>query len=195
MVKTFILIGRSGCGKGTQAELLKNYIATNDDASKKVLYVETGELFRELIKGPNFSSRLSKEIYENDKRQPDFLACAMWSKILVEHLDEDSHLIIDGAPRSLPEATLLTTAMEFYKRERPVVIHLKVSRKWAEERLLLRGRSDDSTITRIDKRLDWFDQDTLPAIEYFSNNSSYKLLEIDAEKTKEQIHSDIIYQL
>ncbi|PIQ66416.1 MAG: hypothetical protein COV96_01355, partial [Candidatus Zambryskibacteria bacterium CG11_big_fil_rev_8_21_14_0_20_42_18] len=86
----------------------------------------------------------------------------------------------------------ISTAMEFYKRERPTVIYINVSRKWSEERLLARGRDDDTSLSRIDKRLDWFNRDIIPAIEYFKNNKLYRLIEVNGEQSIEKVHDDII---
>lgn len=192
MLHTVIFIGRSGCGKGTQAELLKKEILRLDHKKHQMLYVETGEKFRHFIRGEGYSSALSKEIYEKDERQPDFLACLMWGGMLVEELGSDMHLVFDGAPRSHAEALLLTTALKFYKREKPVVVYLDVSRKWAADRLLSRGRSDDMSLAKIDKRLDWFEEDTWPAVEYFKTNNLYQFLEINGEQDIEKVHRDIV---
>lgn len=191
MLHTVIFIGRSGCGKGTQADLLKNRINKND-ADKRILYVETGEYFRKFIRDEKYSSKLSRKIYEMDERQPDFLACFIWGNLLLEELGEDMHLVFDGVARSRTEAEIMTTALKFYQREKPAVVYIDVSRKWSEERLLSRGRSDDLNIGKIGKRLDWFDQDVLPAIEYFKNNPYYRVIEIDGEQSIDKVHSDII---
>jgi adenylate kinase family enzyme len=82
--------------------------------------------------------------------------------------------------------------LDFYQREEPRVIYINVSRKWSEEKLLSRGRSDDRTLTKINKRLDWFDSDVVPAIEFFRNNPRYKFLEIDGEQPIKKVHQDII---
>jgi adenylate kinase family enzyme len=192
MLHTVIFIGRSGCGKGTQADLLKNRIARFDDAKRQILYVETGEHFRKFVRGEGYSSKLSHKAYENDDRQPDFLACWMWSNILIDELDENMHLVFDGAPRAVDEAEILTSALEFYKREKPAIIFLDVSRDWSEKRLLGRKRSDDVNLVKIDKRLNWFDKDVKPAIEYFRNNPFYRFLEINGEQSIEKVHSDIV---
>ena len=168
MHHTVIFIGRSGCGKGTQADLLKNYIHKRDHENKQILYVETGHRF------------------------PDFLAGYMWSSELVEELGEDMHLVLDGAPRSQPEARLLTTALKFYGRENPTVIYINVGVKWAETRLLSRGRQDDKTLEKIDKRLEWFERETLPAIEYFKDNNFYNYIEVNGEQPIEKVHQDIL---
>ncbi|MDP3763078.1 MAG: nucleoside monophosphate kinase [bacterium] len=191
MLYTVIFIGRSGCGKGTQADLFKNRIARLDPG-RQILYVETGEHFRKFIRSEGFSSELSRKINEEDKRQPDFLACWMWAGMLVEELMPDMHLIFDGAPRSLPEAVVISTAMKFYEREKPAVIYLNVSRKWSEDRLLSRGRTDDSSISKITRRLNWFDEETLPAIEYFRNSKLYQLIEVNGEQPIEKVHADIV---
>ena len=192
MLHTVIFIGRSGCGKGTQAELLKEYVREHDLDKHQILYVETGAHFREFIRGSGFSSKLSHDIYESDERQPDFLACYMWATTLVEELGPNMHLFFDGAPRSHSEAVLLSTALEFYQREFPTVIYLKVSRKWSEERLLSRGRLDDKSLAKINKRLNWFEEDTWSAIEYFKTNSLYRYLEINGEQSIEDVHKDIL---
>ena len=194
MLHTVIFIGRSGSGKGTQAELLKNYLREKDEKKRQILYIETGAHFRNFIRLDNYSSNLSREAYEKDERQPDFLATYMWSTMLVEELGEDMHLFFDGAPRSKAEAILLSTALDFYKRGGATVIYINVGTRWAEERLLARGRSDDKTIAKITKRLNWFDEDTWPAVEYFRDNSYYRFIEIDGEQSIDQVHRDIIEQ-
>lgn len=160
MLHTVIFIGRSGCGKGTQADLLKNRIHKHTEGKSPILYVESGEHFRRFIRSDSYSANLSKKLYDRDDRQPDFLACVMWGDILLQELDEDMHLIFDGVARSKAEAEILTTALEFYKRKNPTVIYINVSRKWSEERLLKRGRSDDVNLSKIDKRLNWFDKES-----------------------------------
>jgi adenylate kinase family enzyme len=82
--------------------------------------------------------------------------------------------------------------MKFYKREKPTVIYINVSRKWSEERLLSRGRSDDRSLSGITKRLNWFEEDTLPAIEYFRTNLLYRFIEVDGEQSIEKVYADII---
>ena len=192
MLHTVIFIGRSGSGKGTQAGLLKDRITKHDLDKRQILYVETGQKFREFIRGTSYSAHLSEKIYENDARQPDFLACLMWGGMLLEELEDNMHLVVDGAPRSLIEAQILNTAFDFYKRENITVIHIAVSRKWSEDRLLARGRLDDTSLSKINKRLDWFDKDVVPALEYFKSLKGYKFIEVNGEQPIEKVHSDIV---
>ena len=192
MLHTVIFIGRSGCGKGTQAGFFNDYIAQSDSDKRQILYIETGNYVRDFIRQEHYSSKIARDLYEKDHREPDFLGIFLWSKVLIDELDENMHLVIDGAPRAIDEAQVLTSALKFYKRENSSIIYLNVSRKWSEDRLLARGRSDDKTLIKINKRLDWFDKDVVPAIEYFKTNPLYRFLEINGEQTIEKVHADII---
>lgn len=191
--KTFVFVGRSGCGKGTQVELLKKYIQ-DKDPEREIFYLETGEHFREFVTGERYSNQLANKIYKNGDRQPDFLAIWMWSHIFLDKLKGDEHMLLDGITRSLPEATTFTTAMEFYGRE-VTIVFVNVSREWSEKRLTERGRADDKSIDEIRKRLDWFDKDSYPAIEYFKSHPRYTVLDINGEQTIEQVHGEILSKI
>ena len=194
---TFVLMGRSGCGKGTQADLLIERLKATGIVSDKnpLFYLEMGDKFRELINGTSHTSRLAKTVMEKSERQPSFLAISIWSSLLVENLMGDENIIIDGTPRALIEAEALDTAMKFYGRENVCVIHLDVSREWAKNRLEERGRGDDKKPGDIDRRLDWFEKDVVPAINYFEINPDYNYLKINGEQSIEDVHAEIITKL
>jgi adenylate kinase family enzyme len=188
----FIFIGRSGCGKGTQVELLKPFLT--EKTKLPIFYVETGTAFRQFILGEGYSEKLSHEAYERADRQSDFLACYMWSKLLIEGFDGKSHVIFDGVARSLNEARLLGTALTFYSFEKVHIIYLDVSRGWSEKHLRSRGRADDKREGDIEKRLDWFDQDVMPAVDYLKN-SSYHFVSINGERPIPEVSADILNSL
>jgi adenylate kinase family enzyme len=198
--QTFVFIGRSGCGKGTQAARLMEWLRKKDQtiveqsdaaaslvhlpaydkdahhhAARKVYYLETGKRFRQFIKEDGASSKLSADIYEKGLRQPDFLAVWMWSHLLIDEFGLNDHLIADGFPRSLLEAQVFMGAMNFYKRENVHIIYMNVSSAWSRERLQARAklesRAEDKSNANIDVRLHWFDTEVLPAIEYLEKMS------------------------
>ncbi len=193
-LKTFIFIGSSGCGKGTQAELISKKLIT-ESPDTPIYHLESGARFREFIKGDTHSSKLSKEIYESDVRQPDFLAVWNWSHLFVDALTGKEHLIIDGTPRSLFEAKMLDSALDFYQYKNPVVVYINVSKEWSRAHLLNRGRSDDATLSKINKRLAWFDTDVIPAIEYYRTRDDYHFIEVNGEQSIEKVHEDIVTNL
>jgi adenylate kinase family enzyme len=191
--QTFIFFGRAGSGKGTQAKLLMEYLQSKD-ADRKCLYLETGEKLREFIKQDSYSSKLTKEVLDSGGLMPAFMPVWLWSSFLVEHLTGEEHVIFDGLCRRRFEAPILDTALQFYKRQKPVVIIINTSNEWSIQRLLGRGRSDDD-IPEIKKRLEWFDEEVVHAIQYFKDNSGYSVMEINGEQTIEQVHSDIVKSL
>jgi adenylate kinase family enzyme len=189
--QTFVFIGRSGCGKGTQAELLKK-ILKEKDPQNEIFYLETGQQFRDFISTPGYSSELAKVIQDKGGLQPSFLAVWIWSNILIKEL-KSQHLFIDGTPRKLGEAIIFNEAMKFYGRK-PNIIYLNVSRKWSEDRLKARHRSDDIPLV-VKSRLDWFDSEVLPAVQYFESNLDVDFYDIDGERTVDEIHNDIVQKL
>jgi adenylate kinase len=192
--QTFIFIGRSGCGKGTQVALLQEYIKTQDH-KRPILYIETGERFRQFIKEPSLSSRLAAEIYKTGNRQPDFIAVWMWSHLLVEQMTGEEHLIFDGTPRSLHEAQIIDTAITFYNRQRPHVIYLNISRETSKARMIARRRMDDLNEEEIERRLNWFETDVLPAVEYFRNYSKYNFVELDGDQPVEAVQQELLLKV
>ncbi len=190
--QTFIFIGKSGCGKGTQAALLKEYLEKIDN--RKIFNIETGAEFRKFINEPSYSAKMAKEIMAAGERQPDFLAVNIWGQILIHNLEDNEHVMGDGFPRSKLEAMVLETAFKFYKREKPFIIYLDVTHDSVVDRLLKRGRADDKQ-DAIANRLKFFEDDVLPAVEYYENNPAYNFLHVNGEPSVEEIHKDIIKKL
>ncbi len=189
--QTFIFIGRSGCGKGTQAKLLMEYLKQTEP-EREIYYLETGQKFRDFLGENYLSSIIAKRIMETNERQPEFLAIYMWSHLFVENMKGDEHLVLDGTPRSLLEAQVLDTALRFYNRADAHIIYIDVSREWSETRLIERGRADDVAKDGIKKRLDWFDRDVLPAIQYYSEHREHNFHEVDGEQGIEAVHQALI---
>ncbi len=190
--QAFIFFGRSGSGKGTQAKLLIKYL--EDSTEHKVLYIETGERFREFKVGESLSSKLTKEIMEHGGLMPEFLPVWIWSDFLIKNFTGDEHLVLDGLSRRVDEAPVLASALEFYKFDRPVVIHMNVSRERAFEMLKGRGRKDD-TDEYINRRLDWFETNVVPSIEYFKDHPGYVFLDINGGGSIEEVHKDLIEKI
>lgn len=188
--QTFIFLGRSGCGKGTQAELLKKYLA---EKSPEVpcLHLEVGAKFREFISGDSYTSRLSKDINSQGGLQPEFLAVWAWGSLMIEHMKAGEHVIIDGTPRKLHEAQVLSKALAFYGRAETHVIFLDVSRKWSREHLMARHRGDD-TASDIESRLNWYDSEVVPALEYLKNDSGFRFHRIDGMQSVENVHASVV---
>lgn len=189
-LQTVIFIGRSGAGKGVQSGLLQDYLKEKTP-NTPILYIETGTHFRKHIKAHGYVWDRARKVQEEGGRQPDFLAVWIWSGVFIEQVRGNEHMIFDGMPRSVSEARILDTAFPFYERKDVSVVFLNVSEHWAEERLRGRGRADDLNPEVVAKRLAFFNEDVVPAINYYRSIPSYRFLEINGEQTPEQVFNDV----
>ncbi|MFA5987226.1 MAG: nucleoside monophosphate kinase [Candidatus Paceibacterota bacterium] len=190
--QTFIFVGRSGCGKGTQGTLLKKYLEKNDPKTP-ILDFQTGEGFRSFIKRDNYSASIVRAILGKGERAPEFLAIWIWSQIFVDKITGKEHVVADGFPRALLEAQILDTALKFYQMK-TTIIYIKLSEETAKKRMLLRGRNDD-TESGITERMAFYEKDVVPVIEFFRNNKNCKFVEVDGEPSPEEIHNEVVSQL
>jgi adenylate kinase len=188
--QTFIFFGPSGSGKGTQAKLLQEELAQKDP-ERKILYIETGQKFRELAKGDSFTAQKIKEVIESGGLLPEFLPVWVWTGIMIDNITGDEHIFMDGLSRQPKEAPVLDSAIRFYKRENPTVISIEVSDEWATKLLKNRGRSDDND-EEIKKRLEWYNKNVMPAIEFFKGNPYYRFISINGEQTIEEVHQEVM---
>jgi adenylate kinase family enzyme len=195
--QTFIFIGRSGCGKGTQAKLLMEHIKSVETGARErpILYIETGNKFRDLVSGTSHTSRLAKIVADKSERQPDFLAIWTWSNAIIDNLMGDEHLILDGTPRSRLEAQVLDGALKFFGREKVNVIYIEISAEETKRRMEARGRADDKRPGDIDKRLAWFNRDVIPAIQFYEEHPDYNLIKLNGEQSIENVQKDLITAL
>jgi adenylate kinase family enzyme len=192
--QTIIIMGRSGSGKGTQAERLAAELKRRS-AGRDVFYLESGERFREFITRSSYSARLSKAVMEAGELQPAFLAIWNWSHLLVDRLTGEEHLLIDGTPRMLIEAQVLDDALRFYGREPLIFIYLNISKEEAMKRLLLRARDDDQSTAKINQRLAWFEREVLPVIEHYRSKPETIFLEVDGQPPIEMVAAEILAKL
>ncbi len=192
-LKTIVFIGRSGCGKGTQNEKLINFIKEND--KRGVFNLEPGARFRKFIKEERYASQLASENAKHGRLQPEFLSVWGWVSELVENLDREQHLMIDGTPRRLGEAKVLESALEFFERKDVEIVYINVSRQWAVDRMLERGRMDDKNMESINTRLDWFESDVSKVLDFYRAHTRHKFHEINGEQSIEAVHQNILQAL
>lgn len=186
--RVFIFIGRSGCGKGTQAKMLREQMEKKE---MDILRLELGGEFRNFWNKSGYTPELSASLVESGSLQPEFLAINIWSQMLIDFFTGDKHLIADGVPRRIREAKVLDGALRFYGIVNPTIIYLDISRETAKERMMSRGRSDDE-VSAIEERLDWFDIDVTRTIDFLENDDYYNFVRIDGESSVEEIHKEIM---
>lgn len=185
-----MLIGRSGCGKGTQAEFLIDFFKKRRE---ETIYIYTGEHLRELSQENNLTGKLITErVMKQGGLTPTAFAIYSWTKDLIEKFQGKTHLIFDGSPRTKNEAIIMDEVFEFYGLQDIYPVLIDVSREEAFKRLKSRARFDD-TDESIKHRLDYFEKDVAPAIEYYKDESKNKLRAVDGNpRDVYKIHSDVL---
>jgi adenylate kinase family enzyme len=187
--KAIIFIGRSGCGKGTQSDLLTDYFKT---LGEETVYLSTGNEFRALIaEGDNFTSKKVNQIYEEGERHPDFLCVTILGNFFKNKYTTDKNLIMDGGLRSLHEAESVDEIFNFYEIENSQVFYLDVSHEWSVDKLKRRNRHDDTEEIFVVKK-EWFDKEVMPAIEYLKQNTRFDFHAINGEQDTQKVHEDIV---
>ena len=58
--------------------------------------------------------------------------------------------------------------------------------------MMARRRMDDINEEAIERRLNWFESDVLPAVEYFRKYSKYNFIELDGDQPVEAVHQEIL---
>ena len=186
--QTFIFIGPQGSGKGTQADRLAEALQSADN--RDVFHFEAGQQFRQLANQSGYTSQRVNETLTRGDLQPSFLATHFWGQAFIDNLDPDTHLIIDGSPRRMLEARIMDEALEFYKRFKPVVLHIDISREETFKRLTDRGRDDD-TDDGIKRRLDQYEAETQPVIEHYQGKDGFRYERIDGMQSVNEVESEI----
>lgn len=178
-----VLFGAPGSGKGTQAEKLVT--------AHGIPQISTGDLLREAVAAGNELGKKAKAAMDAGELVSDDVVVGMIRERL-EESDTGNGFILDGFPRSPAQAEALDELLESLGRPLQKVIHLEVDNEEIVQRLLARGRSDDNEET-IRNRLDVFNSQTQPLIEYY--RSQGKFAAVAGSGDLEQINARIEAEL
>lgn len=189
MSTAYLLYGKSGSGKGTQAQILKEYL---ESQGRKVIYIETGKLFRAFSDAhPDYMGDHVRAVINAGKLMPAFFPVYLWSREVIENFTGTEDIIMDGVARRIEEAPMIDSALEFLGIEKRFVVTINVTDEWVFDHMGARSDRVDDTTEGMKKRLQWFTTEVAPVIDYFSKTGKYTSLTINGEQTIEQVASDI----
>jgi adenylate kinase len=191
--QTFIFYGIVGSGKGTQVELLLNYLKEKK-ISDDILFISTGNEFRNLIGSGNYTASKVKTIIEKGFLQPDALTTSLLMSKIITEMKEETTLITDGYPRTVAQSESFESMMRFYERGSVKIIYIELGKEEAIKRMKLRGRSDD-TDEGIANRFDEYVNNVIPSMNYFKDKDGYEMYSINGEQSIEDVHKEIINKL
>jgi len=158
-----LILGPQGSGKGTQAKR----IATADC----VPHVATGDIFRAAVSDGSELGVQVAPILESGGLVPDNLTI----ELIRERLADEDGFVLDGFPRTVPQAEALDAMLDEIGKPLDVVILLQVSDEVATSRLQARaeaeGRADDSP-DAIRNRLRLYHELTEPVVERYRDEGT-----------------------
>ena len=156
-----IMLGAPGAGKGTQAKKIAE--------KYQIPHISTGDIFRANIKNGTELGKKAKTYMDQGLLVPDELVC----DLVVDRVQQDDckkGYILDGFPRTIPQAKALKKMLNERGTDVSVMLNLQVDEDELIKRLLERGkvsgRSDDNLET-IKSRLEVYHTQTAPLADYY----------------------------
>ncbi len=170
-----ILMGLAGAGKGTQAKMLVEKYGYS--------LISTGDLLRTYASDEQ-KQRMLQGVLLRDDEIYDMIGKAL------DAVPDTSKCIIDGTPRSIPQADWLLAQAAQGRFTIDAVVHLEISEDVVRRRLLDRARPDD-TDAGISKRFEEYHRATQPILEYLAQKG-IPVYNVDGDQAPEAVHADIV---
>lgn len=183
--RTYLIFGAPGSGKGTQGKILGTI--------PRFFHCACGDVFRAL----DTRTPLGQAFLEYSSRGelvPDDLTVQLWKARIADHVgahtfkpDIDS-LVLDGIPRNVGQARIMQETIEVRR-----IFHLSCPDRQAlvtrlRKRALKDNRFDDASEDVIRRRLETYEQETKPVLEFYRETlGPDSITEIDATQTPIQV--------
>jgi adenylate kinase len=173
------MIGPSGSGKGTQAKLLQERFGYK--------IISMGGILREEIAKKTELGERAKDDVENGHWVPSELV----GEILSQYTDliDSENIVLDGMVRRIEQVEIVDQFLETAGRELGAAVYLDISGEEAIQRLLSRGREDD-TREVIDSRLKSFKEHNDDIIKKYEERGI--LHKVDGSRSIEEVHTEIV---
>lgn len=199
-----VLLGAPGAGKGTQAQKLVEEFG--------VAHISTGDLLRAAVKAGTKLGVKAKSYMDDGQLVPDKLVV----DLVTERLDADDAqkgFILDGFPRNTAQAVTLDSALAEMGRSLDAALLVDVKPDVIVKRLSSRRtckecgytapagvdscpscggemyQRDDDKPETIQKRLDVYENQTAPLVEYYRGKELLK--SVDGDRPVDEVYADV----
>ena len=206
-----IMLGAPGAGKGTQAKMIA--------AKYGIPHISTGDIFRANIKNGTELGKKAKEYMDQGLLVPDELTC----DLVVDRIGQDdckNGFVLDGFPRTIPQAEALTDALNKLGEKMDYAIDVDVPDENIVKRMSGRRACldcgatyhvvsippkkegicdacgsklvlrDDDKPETVQKRLDVYHEQTQPLIDYYKKAGILK--SVDGTQPMEDVFAEIV---
>jgi adenylate kinase len=180
-----LLLGPQGSGKGTQAKrIARDY---------GIPHIATGDIIRTMKEEDSDLGRELKAVYDRG----DLVSDDLMIRIIEDRLGRDDAqdgFILDGFPRTLPQAEALDVMLRDLDRKLDIVLEFQLrNREMLQRRLLQRAaeedRSDD-TPEAIARRLELYYEQTEPLVEYYRSRHG-NVVGIHADRSIDEVYAEV----
>jgi adenylate kinase len=178
-----LILGPQGAGKGTQAKRIA--------AEYGLPHIASGDMLRRAIAEDTPLGRKVKPIYDSGALVPDDLMIELFRERLSQP-DTAEGFILDGFPRTLPQAEALDAMLRDIDRRLDLVLEIQVPDEVALKRLRRRaaieGRPDD-TPEAIRRRLELYHEETEPLVEYYRTRGN--VVGIHGDRSENEVFAEV----
>jgi adenylate kinase len=206
-----IMLGPPGVGKGTQARILCE--------TRGLLHVATGDLLRAARREGTELGRQAQGFMDRGELVPDSIIIGMVREVL-DGLESDSGVVLDGFPRTVPQAEALDVALQEMGLQVDRVLLLTAPDDVLVQRVAGRRscpdcgrvynvhfappRSDevcddcgtplthraDDALETVRNRLQVYQRDTRPLVDYYQRHGA-ELHRVDGDRPVEDVQSSL----
>ncbi|HEX4055254.1 MAG TPA: nucleoside monophosphate kinase [Tepidisphaeraceae bacterium] len=184
--KSILLFGAPGSGKGTQGKIIGTIPGFYHSA--------TGNIFRSL----DLQSEMGRVFWEyagKGKLVPDEITIRLWKQYIqgMEMINQfhpvSEILVLDGIPRNLKQAQLLEETIDVVKVIHLICTDLSKMVERLRRRALRENRFDDASDEVIRRRLEVYDRDTKPVLNYYPPD---RVVRVEATMSQIRVLSNLV---
>ncbi len=206
------MLGPPGAGKGTQGELLCQELG--------LVHVSTGDILRDAVARGTELGKLAKKYMDAGDLVPDEVVIGIVRERLAQDDARSRGVLLDGFPRTVPQAEALEGILEELGYQKPLVVDMVVPDDEVVRRLSTRRvcrqcgaiynverdkldvgdrcpkcggeiyQRDDDRPEAIRERLKVYYEQTAPLIDYYRQRSN--MVEVNCVGSVEEVHSRLV---